>query len=148
LGIDALLLPFLYQGRDEIDTGLVGNHMTGLEHLAHTQRAETELRRTLVSIVIANVILSEILHIVYVHAHIVAETVRHEERVGPCCHYLVRISLENTEIDQALGHQTGYGLVYLRICDAGTGYAESQVVRGGDDIVNLLLLCGELTGRR
>ena len=148
LGIDALLLPFLNKSGDEVDTGLVRYDVAGLEHLAHTQRTETELCRTLISIVITDVVLAEILHIVHVQPHIMAETVGHEKRMSSRRHYLVWVSLKNAEVDKALGHQTGYGLVYLRICDAGTGYAQGQVVGSRYYIVNLLLFRGELTGRR
>ena len=59
LGIDAFLLPLLDEGRDKINSGLIGYDVTGLEHLAHTEGAETELGGALVGVVIAYIILAE-----------------------------------------------------------------------------------------
>ena len=53
--------------------------MARLKAAGHSEVAKTEERMTLLVFCITHIVLSEILHVMHIHTHVVAETVRHEE---------------------------------------------------------------------
>ena len=78
VGEAAFLLPGFYQGRDEVDSRLIGNNIAFAEPPGHPEAAESELGGTALVGIIAHQVFAVIFHIVHVQTHIVSKTVRHE----------------------------------------------------------------------
>ena len=76
-------LPVVDEGRNEIDTWLVGHHEAFFQLTTHTQTVGTKLFQIRTCLLVeAHVDLSETLHIVHVHTHHMSQSVRQEHRVG------------------------------------------------------------------
>ena len=95
--ICALPLPFLNKGRYEVDSRLIGNYMSGHQFASHSQRAQPKLFGALHALLIANIVLTKILHIVHIKAHIVTKPVRHKEACHASLKSLLDIPLHKTK---------------------------------------------------
>ena len=72
-------LPVVDEGRDEVNSRLVGYHETFLQTATHTQAVGTELLQIRAYLFVeTNVNLVEVLHVVNIHSHHVAQTMAFE----------------------------------------------------------------------
>ena len=77
----------------------------------------------------------------YVHTHVVAESVRHEKSCYAALQHIVQISAYDIQSFQFLEHQMHGLQVNLTICDTRFCQLVSQLVTIADNLVNLTLFC-------
>ena len=89
--------------------------MTRLEVTCHTQIAHAKKRRTLALITIAHIILSEILHVMHIHSHIVSKAMRHEQAGNSACDHFIDITTDKIESFELLEHISHCSAVYIPV---------------------------------
>ena len=125
----AALAPVVDEVGNEVDARLVGDDEAFLQAAPHAQGVGAELVEDGACLrVEAHVDLVEVLHVVHVHAHHVAQSVRQEHGVGAGAHSLLGVALHQTELLQPVGHQAAYGEVAVHVLHAGLGNVQDQVV--------------------
>ena len=136
----AALAPVVDEGRDEVDARLVGDDEAFLQAAPHAQGVGTELVENGARLLVeAHVDLVEILHVVHVHAHHVAQSVRQEHGVGAGAHSLLGVAFHQAELLQPVGHQAAYGEVTVHVLHAGLGNVQNQVVAVLDNRIDVEL---------
>ena len=134
----ALTFPQIHQFGDEVDARLDGQDEAGFQLAAQAERFPSELRALGLSVV-ADINLAEILHIVYVESHHVAQSARHEHGMGTRFHRLHRIAFREAQLLQVI-HDHGARLVIDRLeADAGAQGGDGGLVGGYLDVVDVFL---------
>ena len=129
--------------RDEVDAWLVGHHESWLQTTSASQTVQSELRRWLHLIVEAHVVLSESLHVVYVHSHHVTESVWHEQGMTST-YSLFRVTLHQSDGFQMFGEDAASTQVHVEPLDVGFGILNHPVVGSLHSRVDVALLLREL----
>ena len=88
----------------------------------------------LYGVVVAHIVLSEAFHIVHIHTHHVAQSVRHKHSVSACCHRVVGVTLHQSKVLESFGHEAAYCHMSVVPAQTGLGKCESQVVAIGHDL--------------
>ena len=140
----ALRAPEVDEVGDEVDTWLVGDDEALLQPSAHAQAVGAELLKVRTRLLVeAHVNLPQAFHVVHVHTHHVAKSVRQEHRMRPCAYSFFSITLHQAELLQTVGHQAADGKVHVGILHTRLGHLEHIVVAGLDDGVDLQLTLRE-----
>ena len=105
LGIRAFLAPEVNEGGDEVDTGLVGDHVALFQAAGKAQRGRAKLCAGARLLVVAHEGLAEALHVVYVHTHGVAQSVGQEEGMRSGADGFVHIAAHETGAIENSGHK-------------------------------------------
>ena len=143
--VSLLRFPLLDKRRNEIDARFISDDIAWNELARHSQTAEPELRRPLLVIIIAHVILAVVLHVMHIQAHIVSQSVRHEQTCHTCLHHVVQISPHDIQCTEFLQHQMHGFQMHLPVRDARPGQFESQFVTVAHNLIDVTLLRGELS---
>ena len=142
--VSLLCLPLVDEGRDEVDAGLVCDHIARNQFPGHPEASETELGRAGLIIVVSYEILVEVLHVVDIQTHVVTESVRHEESGDSGFDHIVDIAPDDIQCTEFLQHQAHSPEMDLTVGDTRTGEFESEIVAVADNLVYFPLLPGEL----
>ena len=78
--------------------------MSRLQVAGHTQIAHSQKRRTLTLVTISNIVLSKILHVMHIKAHVMSQPVRHEQAGNAAGNHLIHISAHEIQSLQLLEH--------------------------------------------
>ncbi len=106
------------------------------------RNAETELGRPLFTFGIADDV-AEILHVVHIEAHHVADAVREEERVGADLDRVVRVALHQSEGGETAGDGSSSEAVHFTVVVPRPGGRDDGHLGGEDDLVDPALPVGE-----
>ena len=100
-----------------------------MQPTTHTQTVGAKLLQVGARLVVeSHVDLSQSLHVVYVHAHHVAQSVGQEHGVSALTHRLVNVAPHQSQLLQPLCHQATDGEVHVLILHAGFGHLQHVVV--------------------
>ena len=113
IGMQSLGLPVVNEVGDEIDAWFIGHHEILLESTAHAQAVGSELCGGLCFFVEAHILLSEPLHVVYVHTHHVTQSVRQKECMSSSPYGLFGIALHKSHLFESVCHQSTYVHVHI-----------------------------------
>lgn len=117
--VETLSAPFVDEGWDEVDSRFVCNNEAFFKSAAHAQAVCSELLQIRSCFIVkAHVGLSESLHVVYVHTHHVAQSVRQEHGVSASPYSLLRIAHHESELLQSVCHKAANVHVHVEILDA------------------------------
>lgn len=142
-------LPVVDEGRDEVNSRLVGYHKTFLQTATHTQAVGTELLQIRAYLFVeTNVNLVEVLHVVNIHSHHVAQTMRQEHGVCSSLYSLFCITLCKSELLHAVEEQAANREVYVSPFYAWLGYIQCMVVAFFYNRVDFQLALAELSAHR
>ena len=142
-------LPVVDEGRDEVNSRLVGYHETFLQTATHTQAVGTELLQIRAYLFVeTNVNLVEVLHVVNIHSHHVAQTMRQEHGVCSSLYSLFCITLCKSEFLHAVEEQAANREVYVSPFYAWLGYIQCMVVAFFYNRVDFQLALAELSAYR
>ena len=114
--------------------------MSRPEHPCHAKIAQSQQRRTFLPVIIAYIILTEILHVMHIHAHIMSKSVRHEKAGNTFCNHLIHISTHKAQAFQPLKHMPYRGKMHIVICDARARKAECQFIGALNNVIYLALM--------
>ena len=76
--------------------------MTWTEFLAHSEGTDARYFAALCLLVITDIVFAETFHVVNVHAHLMAESVRHEKCTYTIHHRIVGVALDKSEFFQSV----------------------------------------------
>lgn len=93
--------------------------------------------------VVADVFFADILHVVHVEPHLVAQTVRHEQRLSADGYCLLHVAPHQAERLEAFGDHERRLVVHPIVVRIGTGQRERAVVGRQHDVVHVLLFLRE-----
>ena len=122
--------------------------MTRLQTTGHPEVAEAQERMSLLIFCISHIVLSEILHIVDIHSHVVSQTVRHEQTGDSQRKHLIHVSAHKIQSLEPLKKMPCGCIVYIPICSSRPGQAVCIFVGALHQVVYLPLPCGELSAAR
>ena len=129
-----LATPQVDEFGDEVDARLHGVHEARLERNGQTLALAAELG-ALGLAVVAHPLLAEVLHVVHVESHHVAQAVRIEQGVGTFADSIFGIALHQTQLLQAFHHDTGREVVDVHIGNAGSQGLDALQMHG---VLNLV----------
>ena len=109
--IDVFLrfFPLVDEGRDEISPGFDGENKTWLELLRQPEIGEAELIASFKLVIIADIILTQVFHIMNVQTKHMPEAVGEEERVGAVLDGFIDVALHEPDLFEAGGDCPGLG---------------------------------------
>ena len=136
------------QVRYEIDARFIRHDIARHKAAGHPQVGKSDSSFPLLVIVIAHQILSYVLHIVHVNAHIVSQSVRHKQPSDTVCGHLGGISVHYSQALEPLKHTGDRRDVDLTVADARTDHRECELIALMHNVINLTLLGCELAGTR
>ena len=139
-----LAAPFFEQFGNEINSRLVGHHKTRLQLAAHPQRLCAKLLNRLRFSIIANINLPQILHIVNIEPHHMADSVRHKQCVGTCSHSLVNIAAHQPQSLQPCGQHLAALQMHGLIGDARLRQLKRLVIGIEHNLIYIALTLSEL----
>ena len=143
-----LALPFLDEGRNEVYSRLICDDIARNKSACHSEAAEAELRGAFLIRIVTHEILSEVLHVVNVKSHVVAESVRLEQSGDAFVKHIVQIAAHDVQRSEILQHQLGDGQMNVPIGDSRLCQIERQLVAVADYLIDVPLLLGELAAGR
>ena len=136
--------PIVDKGRYEVDSRLVGDDKAFLETTSHAQRIGAELFEVGAHLVVETYVdLSQPLHVVYVHAHHVTQSVGQEHGMGTCADGIICVAAHKPELFQPLGHKAAHAEMHITIAHSGASHGEHIVVTFLHDAVDVQLPLGE-----
>ena len=129
LAVLMLRFPLVYQHGDEIDAGLIGHDESGLEPASQTKAVGAELVRWAYLVIESHVSL----HVMYVHAHHMAQAVLQEQGMGTGGNGVIGIAAHQAQLLEAVGHEAAYIQMHVHPFHVGAGLFNDQVMAGFDN---------------
>ena len=141
-----LLTPVVNERGDEVNARFVTHYPTFLQSASASQTVGSELLQVRTHFVIkSNVDLSQTFHVVYIHAHHVAQSVRHEHGMCSCADSFFCVALHQSDAFQSFGHPFAHVHVYVPPFDVGSRQAQHIIVAVFNNAVDFTLFLGELS---
>ena len=141
--------PLVDECRDEVDAWLVGDDKALFQLATHAQAVGAKLFEVRTRLVVeTDIDLAQSFHVVNIHSHHVAQSVRQEHGVGTGTNGLVGVALHEAQFLQTLCHHATDGKVNIHIFHARFGNLQHVVVAGLYNGVDFQLTLSELTRYR
>src|SRR5574344_22437 len=136
----AVFFPLFNQGGYEVYARLIRDHIARYESASHTQAAQSKLRRALLVVIVAHEILSEVFHVVNVEAHVVTESVRHEQPRDSVFHPFVNVPAHKVQLPEIVKHMRCNSKVDIEIWNTRLDEAERKFIALIHSLIYLALL--------